>query len=339
MRILMLRLPLLLVLLLVGMSIPVGTVWARSVESRSPALALPESAQVSAVIEDDEPQLRARLLVSRDPTPKVGVLFDLAPGWHLYWRNPGETGIAPSLGLEASSHRIGDVAWPVPQTFREADGLFTTYGYEKSVMLVAPIEGVEENAISDVIRADTSVLVCRTQCVPASFTLSTPLDTGLSEVEQSVVDALFRDANASVPIAAAELSLEAKATWTGNTPEPDETARLELVVRSCRQNSQPCQLPAHDSEDTRFIPMEGDTFEFSSASLIDNGQEVGVFTLAMEAIRLAPGEDRLHGLVLVEGPDGRTRHVELDVPIQSRSAEAEISVPIAAGIQFSKTMI
>jgi thiol:disulfide interchange protein/DsbC/DsbD-like thiol-disulfide interchange protein len=331
MRIPMLRLLLPLVLLLVGMSIPVGTVWARSVESPSPALTLPESAHVSAVIEDDEPQLRARLLVSRDPTPQVGVLFDLAPGWHLYWRNPGETGIAPSLGLEASNHRIGDVAWPAPQTFREADGLFTTYGYEKSVLLVAPIEGVDENAANDVIRADTSVLVCRTQCVPASFTLSTPLDPGLSEEEQSVVDALFRDANATVPIAAAELGLEGKATWTGEPPEPDETGRLELVVRSCRHHSQPCQSPARDSEDTRFIPMEGDTFEFSNASLVDDRPEVGVFTLAMEAIRLAAGEDRLRGLVLVEGPDGRTRHIELDLPIQARSAEAAVLVPIGLG--------
>lgn len=331
MRIPMMRLLLPLVLLLVGMSIPGGTVWARSVEPLWPALSLPESAHVSAVIEDDEPQLRARLLVSRDPIPQVGVLFDLAPGWHLYWRNPGETGIAPSLGIEASSHRIGDVAWPAPRTFREADGLFTTYGYEKSVLLVAPIEGVDENAINDVIQAVTSVLVCRTQCVPASFTLSTPLDPGLSQEEQSVVDALFREANATVPITAAELGLEAKATWTRNTPEPDETGRLELIVRSCRQNSQPCQSPARDSEDTRFIPMEGDTFEFSSASLVDNGQEDGVFTLAMEAIRLAAGEDRLRGLVLVEGPDGRTRHVELDLPIQARSAEAAIPVPIGLG--------
>jgi DsbC/DsbD-like thiol-disulfide interchange protein len=289
MRILMMRLLLPIVLLLVGMSIPIGTVWARSVESASPALALPESAQVSTVIEDDEPQLRARLLVSRDPSPQVGVLFDLAPGWHLYWRNPGETGIAPSLGLEASSHRIGDVAWPAPRTFREADGLFTTYGYEKSVLLVAPIEAVDENSVSGVIRANTSVLVCRTQCVPASFTLSTPLDTGLSEEAQSVVDALFRDANATVPIAAAELGLEASATWTDKPPEPDETGRLELVVRSCRQNSRPCQSSARDSEDTRFIPMEGATFEFSSACLIDNGLEVGGFTLAMEAIRLEAG--------------------------------------------------
>ncbi len=299
-----------------------GSATAEWGDSKVRALSLPESAHIAAVLEDDEAQLEARLLVSNDPTPRIGVLFDLAPGWHLYWRNPGETGIAPNLDLEVPRHRVGDLAWPAPQTFREADGLFTTYGYEERVLLAAPIDLLEAGPTTDVIRAVASVLVCRTQCVPASFTLSTPIDPRLSEEQQSTIDALFRDADAQLPISAARLGLEVDARWLEGTPEAEKTGRLELSVRSCQHGGESCQSLAVDSEDALFIPMEGDTFEYSRAELILNDDAVGTLTIALDATRLDAGEDRLRGLVTVRDPGGRTRHVEIDLPIRSESSQA-----------------
>jgi thiol:disulfide interchange protein DsbD len=316
--------------LVLWLCITAGSATAEWGESEVRALSLPESARIADVVEDDVAQLEARLLVSKDPTPRIGVLFDLAPGWHLYWRNPGETGIAPSLELEVPRHRVGDLAWPAPQTFREADGLFTTYGYEERVLLAAPIDLLEAGAATDVIRADAAVLVCRTQCVPASFTLSTPVDPGLSEEQQATVDALFREADAQMPVSAARLGIEADAQWLAGTPEADKTGRLELSVRSCQHDGEPCQSPSGGSEDALFIPMEGDTFEFSRAKLVSNEDSVGSFTIALDATRLEAGEDRLRGLVMVRDQGGRTLHVELDLPIRSESAQAAAAPPLAA---------
>jgi DsbC/DsbD-like thiol-disulfide interchange protein len=94
---------------------------------------LPASARATAVLESDVPQLVATLVVSTDAPERIGLLFELAPGWHLYWRNPGETGVAPEIALEAPGYTVGPLAWPAPETFREADDLFTTYGYEGRV--------------------------------------------------------------------------------------------------------------------------------------------------------------------------------------------------------------
>ena len=143
MRTLMMRLRPHLIWWMLWLWIPIATAGAGSIDAQRLELTLPESARISAVIEGDEAQLEARLLVSRDPTPRIGVLFDLAPGWHLYWRNPGETGLAPRLAFEVTGHHVGDVSWPAPETFREADGLFTTYGYETRVLLFAPIEAID----------------------------------------------------------------------------------------------------------------------------------------------------------------------------------------------------
>jgi len=312
----------------------VGSASASPIDSELLALSLPESARIRTVVEDDVAQLEARLLVSNDPTARIGVLFDLAPGWHLYWRNPGETGIAPSIDFDVDRHRVGELAWPAPMTFSEADGLFTTYGYQKRVLLFAPIEPIEEGADADVARADVSVLVCRTQCVPASFTLSTPLSPALSQQHQSSLDALFRDAETRIPVSALQLDLEADAHWLNGTPEPDETGRLELSVRSCREGVEACRPLSLGSEGTLFIPMEGDTFEFSHANLVPDDGAVGRFTIRLEATRLEAGEDRLRGLVTLwdEARGGRIRHVELDIPIGSEAAQAALPAALPAPI-------
>ena len=42
-----------------------------------------DPARGEAIVEGDVPQLVARLLVSESEPARVGVLFEMAPGWHL----------------------------------------------------------------------------------------------------------------------------------------------------------------------------------------------------------------------------------------------------------------
>ena len=41
-----------------------------------------------------------------------GIKFDLAPGWHTYWKNPGDSGLPP------------DIKWTTPQGISEAKMLW-----------------------------------------------------------------------------------------------------------------------------------------------------------------------------------------------------------------------
>jgi thiol:disulfide interchange protein DsbD len=43
-------------------------------------------------------------LISQSNAPKNGAItlalqFHLAPGWHIYWQNPGDAGLAPEITL------------------------------------------------------------------------------------------------------------------------------------------------------------------------------------------------------------------------------------------------
>ncbi len=62
----------------------------------------------------------------------IGVRFLLEPGWHLYWRNPGDSGTPPMLLWTAPAGvTVGDVEWPAPE--RIPLGSLVNYGYHGDV--------------------------------------------------------------------------------------------------------------------------------------------------------------------------------------------------------------
>ena len=88
--------------------------------------------------------LRASLLV--DPPAdalgdrgRVGVLFDLEPGWHLYWRNPGESGLPTEIDWQHADAEIGRIAWPTPEVFLADGDERASYGYADRVLLETPV--------------------------------------------------------------------------------------------------------------------------------------------------------------------------------------------------------
>src|SRR5262245_4538089 len=75
---------------------------------------------------------RIRLLaegVDTNGQLNAGVEIALDPGWHTYWRSPGDSGIAPSFDF-AGSRNLGpvEVAFPVPE--RLDDGYSVTNVYK-----------------------------------------------------------------------------------------------------------------------------------------------------------------------------------------------------------------
>src|ERR1700753_3384868 len=66
---------------------------------------------------------------------QLGLRFQLSPGWHVYWQNPGDAGLAPAVSLTLPrGATAAPLRWPVPK--RLAEGPVTTYGYEKAVLLL-----------------------------------------------------------------------------------------------------------------------------------------------------------------------------------------------------------
>jgi len=106
----------------------------------------------------------------------VGLLFQLDPGWHIYWQNPGDSGEPPKVQWRLpQGFTAGAILWPVP--IRLGSGTVVDYGYEEQVLLMAPLTSTSQRATSlPGISADVKYIVCREMCIPgkAHLTLTPP---------------------------------------------------------------------------------------------------------------------------------------------------------------------
>ena len=110
-------------------------------------------------------------------TLPLGIEFTLARGWKIYWRTPGEAGLAPVLDLSASPtpDMRGEIRWPMPKRF-DAFG-FDNFGYENAVILPFDVTGHEVGAPVR-ITADMEALACADICVPLTGRLEMTLPDG-----------------------------------------------------------------------------------------------------------------------------------------------------------------
>ena len=127
---------------------------------------------------------RIRLLVAgTDTSGRLvgGIEISLDPGWHTYWRSPGDSGIAPLVDFSASRN-LGpvDVAFPMPE--RVDDGYSVTNIYKDSVIL--PISArLGDAAAGTDLSLKLDIGVCADVCVPDHFEATLRVKPGESDAE------------------------------------------------------------------------------------------------------------------------------------------------------------
>ena len=68
----------------------------------------------------------------------VGVRMEMDPGWHTYWKNPGDAGLATQIAWDVPEGFIpGPIRWPLPHKSMDS-GDVLSYGYAKENMLLIP---------------------------------------------------------------------------------------------------------------------------------------------------------------------------------------------------------
>jgi thiol:disulfide interchange protein DsbD len=100
-------------------------------------------------------------------------------GWHTYWLNPGDTGLATEIDWNLPSGLRADaIQWPVPQRLTYA-GL-VTYGYEGPSILVTHFHVPEGLAPGThlPVKAHVGTLVCHDVCEPVTADLTVTLTVG-----------------------------------------------------------------------------------------------------------------------------------------------------------------
>ncbi len=109
-------------------------------------------------------------------TVYVALRQKIVPGWHTYWRNPGDAGQATALTWTLPKGvTAGDILWPTPE--RYASGPLMNYVFSKQVYLPVPITVPADAKPGQVLtlKAAADWLVCKDVCVPEDAALSLDL--------------------------------------------------------------------------------------------------------------------------------------------------------------------
>ena len=144
-------------------------------------------APVSSVV--TTPQVRAELIahapqgVQAGQPLWLGLQLTHQAGWHTYWRNPGDSGLATQLSWQLpAGMQPGDTLWPLPHMITV--GNMVNHGFENTVLLAVPVQisktfkpGATE------VRLQADWLVCKQECIPQSgqFVLKLPAAASIAD--------------------------------------------------------------------------------------------------------------------------------------------------------------
>ncbi len=98
-------------------------------------------------------------------TLPAGVELDLAPGWHTYWRYPGDSGLPPRFDFSGSQNLANaKVSYPAPHLYTDETG--NTLGYKDHVIF--PVSVTPKTAGKPVsLHVKIEYAICDKLCVPA----------------------------------------------------------------------------------------------------------------------------------------------------------------------------
>lgn len=133
-----------------------------------------------------------------DKPLRAGVEIRMAPGWHTYWRYPGDAGIPPRFDWSGSSNLASaEIRWPAP-TRISVEGGIESIGYTDSVLfpvLIRPVDATKPVAL----RLKIDFGVCERVCIPASATLAVDIPPGSGKRHAALDTAETRVPSAAKP--------------------------------------------------------------------------------------------------------------------------------------------
>jgi DsbC/DsbD-like thiol-disulfide interchange protein len=249
--------------------VPIRAGFAAAVVLAS-SFTLPARAQDASPWQKDSHSAVRLLAGSRSGAVLLGgIAFQLQPGWHTYWRNPGDSGVPPRIDFSKSENiEAVTILWPAPTKFADGAG-GASLGYQKQVVL--PLRIVAKNADRPVtLRADINYAVCEKLCIPVEASAELAF-TSVASTEDSALSAALD----TVPKPA-----------TIGDPNP-------LTIRGVKRDGKTVlvDVAAPDSGDVNLF-VEGPTPDWALPvpKLLDHGPP-GVKRFAFDLDGLPPGAD------------------------------------------------
>ena len=136
---------------------------------------------------------------------RAGIEIKMQPGWHTYWRYPGDSGVPPRFSFSGSDNvATVKVLYPAPHAFTDETG--TTIGYKDNVIFPLRVFPRQEDKPVK-LRAKIDYAVCEKLCVPVEARAELTLDRADGVDNAALVAA---EARVPQPVSATEAGLSAR---------------------------------------------------------------------------------------------------------------------------------
>jgi thiol:disulfide interchange protein len=174
----------------------------------------------------------------------IGVEQNIAPQWHVYWINPGDSGIPTTVEWNMPDGFMAEpLQWPIPKKLPY--GPLTNYGYEGRAVLLQTLnipQNIPEGAFD--ITANIDLLVCKDICLPESHTATLTLNGGIP--------------GQPILIAEAQSSLPLDAGWEAKISESNGTMTFTLLTDNT--------TPFANVDSVEFFPEEWGIIDNNAAT-------------------------------------------------------------------------
>lgn len=155
-------------------------------------------------------------------TVQVGIVFDVAKDWHIYWPGQNDSGMPTTVELTfpaGSGLTAGPVSFPVPKRHVE-EGDILNYIHEGKVIVTVPVTVPATAPVGRAFKVTASVnyLVCKESCIPGDAVVSATITTADKTTGNAADAKAIDDARAAQPKPQADgFDAAATAKWEGQT--------------------------------------------------------------------------------------------------------------------------
>jgi DsbC/DsbD-like thiol-disulfide interchange protein len=252
--------------------------------------------------------VKAKLLADvKDVKPgepfHVGLLINIKPAWHIYWKNPGDSGAPTTATLKApEGFKVEEWQFPVPHKISDPGG--TIYGYEDEVMLIAKVTP------------------------PANFTAGSPVDLtcdGRWLVCEKVC--LMGNAAAKLSLPAADDNKELFAKWLPQLPSPSGD-RANVSVKSSGEGTNQkwsgsikLKVPS-GAQKAEWFPGPSESVSLTDVNVKEQGDSVEVSFIAERIGNTKAAAGSMESVLAYTVADGSRVGVIVPVSFEDQSASA-----------------
>ncbi|MDD9911935.1 MAG: protein-disulfide reductase DsbD family protein [Alphaproteobacteria bacterium] len=134
----------------------------------------------SVRVEAVETQLvSSHVVIQPNQTFQISWHLNMDEGWHVYWKNPGDTGLPAEITWHLpQGFQTSPPTWPIPHPIPTPPVM--SYGYEKPINLITTVAAPADLPLNETItiKADVAFLMCKDVCLPGQASLQTDVLTG-----------------------------------------------------------------------------------------------------------------------------------------------------------------